>query len=96
MKTTDTLNSLMLLTDEPNEHLYINIANAIINYGESALPYLKKKLDETSDIFHIERLKILIDIIEQQCIINKLKSWSEKRDYDLLEPYFILSKYKFP
>ena len=96
MKTTDTLTSLMSLTDEPNEHLYINIANAIINYGETALPYLKDKLKETTDNLHVERLKNLIEVIERQLIVKRLKTWSEKREYDLLEPYFILSKYKFP
>ncbi len=96
MKTTDTLHSLLFLTDDPDEHLYVNIANAIVSYGETALPYLKKKLNETTEYFHIERLKNLINIIEQQYVINKIKSWQEKREYDLLEPYFILSKYKFP
>ena len=32
MKTTNTLKSLMFLTNEPDEHLYINIANAIFGY----------------------------------------------------------------
>mgnify|MGYP003427267281 len=82
MKTTDTLTSLMSLTDEPNEHLYINIANAIINYGETALPYLKDKLKETTDNLHVERLKNLIEVIERQLIVKRLKTWSEKREYD--------------
>lgn len=96
MKTTDTLSSLMFLADEPDERLYIDIANAIINYGEVALPYLKKKLDETTDNFLVERLNVLVEIIERQSVVDRLKMWSREREYDLLEPYFILSKYKFP
>lgn len=90
------LDALIFLTDEPDEHIYINIANAIVNYGENILPLLKKKLNETADVFHKERLENLIDIIEKQSLINKLNLWHEKREYDLLEPYFILSKYRFP
>ena len=60
MKTTNTLKSLMFLTNEPDEHLYINIANAIFDYGEKALPLLKEKLKETSDPFHRERLESLV------------------------------------
>ena len=102
MKTTNIpvsaqmLNSLIFLTDEPDEHLYINIAAAITNCGEEALPALKKKLDETTDQYHRERLESLVESIEQQSVINRLNSWKENREYDLLEPYFILSKYRFP
>lgn len=103
MKTTNatfhlpsSLKSLVYLADEPDEHLYINIANAILCYGEMALPLLKKKMDETADIFLRERLKNLIEDIEWKSVVNKLNQWKEKRQYDLLEPYFILSKYKFP
>ena len=33
MKTTNTLDSLVFLTNEPDEYLYLNIANAILEYG---------------------------------------------------------------
>ena len=90
------IKSLMFLVDEPDEHLYINIANAIVACGDAALPLLKEKLDQTTEPYVQERLKYLIDTIERQDVVNKLNSWHDKREYDLLEPYFILSKYKFP
>lgn len=96
MKTTNTLDSLMFLTNEPDEHLYVNIANAIFSYGEKALPLLKDKLNEDLDICHRERLEHLINAIEYQSVMNKLESWRQNREYDLLEPYFILSRYRFP
>lgn len=96
MKTTNTLSSLMVLTDEPDENLYISVVNAILAYGNEALPSLKEMLKNTLDSFHRERIESLIYNIEQQDIISKLNTWSEKREYDLLEPYFILSKYRFP
>ena len=107
MKTTDTsssppiqsskvLDSLIFLLDEPDEHLYINIANAIVAYGEQALPLLKEKMELTTDDCQRERLENLIDTINRQTVIKRLNSWSDKREHDLLEPYFILSKYKYP
>ena len=90
------IKSLIFLVDEPDEHLYINIANAIVACGDAALPLLKEKLDQTTEPYVQERLKYLIDTIERQDVVNKLNSWHDKREYDLLEPYFILSKYKFP
>ena len=103
MKTTSQsqcqsqkLESLLFLLDEPDEHLYINIANAIVSCGEVALPLLKNKLGQTTDSYLKERLESLIDVVERQCVVDKLNSWHDKREYDLLEPYFILSKYKFP
>lgn len=96
MKTTKTLDSLLFLTEEQDEHLFINIANAIISYGEKALPLLKEKLEKSDDVFIQQRIESLIDTIEHKNVINKLKSWREKREYDLLEPCFILGKYQFP
>ena len=103
MKTTSQsqcqsqkLESLLFLLDEPDEHLYINIANAIVSCGEVVLPLLKNKLGQTTDSYLKERLESLIDVVERQCVVDKLNSWHDKREYDLLEPYFILSKYKFP
>ncbi len=103
MKTTGlpipnqkTLDSLMFLIDEPDEHLYINIANAIVAYGEKVVPLLKNRLEQTTESYLKERLETLIYVIERQGLVNKLNSWCNKREYDLLEPYFILSKYKFP
>ena len=91
-----TLRSLIFLTDEPDEHLYINIADAILGYGADALPFLKKKIDEVEDSCHRRRLESLIYTIEREDVVGKLKLWKSKREYDLMEPYFILSKYRFP
>lgn len=90
------IKSLIFLLDEPDEHLYINIADAIVKCGEMALPFLREKLCEKIDITYRERLENIIDIIERHSVMDKLESWNERREYDLLEPYFILSRYKFP
>lgn len=96
MKTTDTLNSLMFLTDEPDEHLYNNVAEAIVSFGGKAIPLLKKKINDVCDLYHKRRLEYLIYIIERHDIMKKLKLWREKREHDLMEPYFILARHRFP
>lgn len=96
MKTTNTIDTLLFLTNEPDEYLYANIANAILSYGNQALPLLNEKLKLSTDPYQKERLKSLIYNIERQDIISKLNFWSEKREYDLLEPFFILSRKRFP
>ncbi len=96
MKTTNTLDSLVFLTNEPNEYLYLNIANAILEYGNEALPLLNEKLRYSTDLYHKERLKSLIHTIEHRDVISKLNFWSESREHDLLEPFFILSRNRFP
>lgn len=91
-----TLNALVFLTDEPDESSYSDIANAIISYGEKILPLLKIKLQNTVELYHRQRIEHLISAIEQQDIIYRLKTWRDKREYDLMEPYFILSRYFSP
>ena len=51
------IESLLFLTDEPDEHLYINIANAIVAYGRQTLPLLKEKLGQTTDSYLKERIE---------------------------------------
>ena len=96
MKTAKTLDALLFLTEEPDEHLFINIAEAIVSYGEKALPSLKERLEKSSDGLHHQRLETLIDIIERKNIIEKLKLWRNKREHDMMEPCFILAKHNFP
>ena len=96
MKTTKTLDALMSLTDEPDEHLFINIAEAIVSYGEQAMPSLQEKLEHTHDIILQHRLESMIDSIERNCLSQKLKMWRDKQVHDLMEPSFILAKDRFP
>lgn len=96
VKTTNTLDSLILLTDETDEDLYGYIADAIVSHGNDALPSLKKKLSMCKEAFQRERVESLIYLIEHNDVVNKLREWHGNRQYDLLEPYFILARYRFP
>lgn len=96
METTRTLNALMSLTDEPNEKLYCMIADKIVSCGEQILPLLKKNLVKAKDDFHYKRIENLIYSIEYQDVITKFKTWHSNRQHDLMEPYFILSRHRFP
>ena len=73
------IESLLFLTDEPDEHLYINIANAIVAYGEQVLPLLIEKRNKTADAFHRERLGHLINVIQRQNVVDQLNTWHDKR-----------------
>lgn len=86
----------MSLTDEPNENLYCIIADKILSCGGRILPLLKKNLVKAKDDFHYKRIENLIYNIEYQDVILKLKTWHSNRQHDLLEPYFILSRHRFP
>lgn len=90
------IESLVFLTDEPDEHLYINIADAIVSYGETILPSLRNKLNQNLTPYHRRRLESLVYVIERHEIIDKLKLWERKREQDLIEPCFILAKHRFP
>lgn len=96
MKTTNPLDALILLTDETDANLYKYIADAIISYGTEALPLLKKKISTSNDMYQQERIESLIYIIEHNDIVSKLRQWHDCRQYDLLEPYFILARHRFP
>lgn len=96
MKTTKTLDALILLTDETDANLYKYIADAIVSYGTEALPLLKKKISVTNDMYQQDRIESLIYTIEHNDVVNKLRQWHNCRQYDLLEPYFILARYRFP
>ena len=64
MKTTKTLDALILLTDETDINLYKYIADAIVSYGTDALPLLRKKISTSNDICQQERIESLIYVIE--------------------------------
>lgn len=96
MNTANTLNALINLTDEPDANLYEIIANAIISFSDEALPLLKENLGVVHDLYHRNRIESLIYTIEYQGVVEKIRQWRNKRSYDLAEPYFILSRHRFP
>lgn len=96
MNTANTLNALINLTDEPDANLYEIIANAIISFSDEALPLLKENLGVVHDLYHRNRIESLIYTIEYQSVVEKIRQWRNKRSYDLAEPYFILSRHRFP
>lgn len=96
MNTANTLNALINLTDEPDANLYEIIANAIISFSDEALPLLKENLGVVHDLYHRNRIESLIYAIEYQGVVEKIRQWRNKRSYDLAEPYFILSRHRFP
>lgn len=96
MNTANTLNALINLTDEPDANLYEIIANAIISFSDEALPLLKENLGVVHDLYHRDRIESLIYTIEYQSVVEKIRQWRNKRSYDLAEPYFILSRHRFP
>ncbi len=60
MTTIKTLNTLIKLTDEPDETLYNEIAKNIMNFGMTAIPLLKKYLGDNINDIQKERIESLI------------------------------------
>ena len=47
-------------------------------------------------MYQQDRIESLIYTIEHNDVVNKLRQWHNCRQYDLLEPYFILARHRFP
>lgn len=96
MTTINTLNSLIKLTDEPDETLYNEIARNIMNFGMAAIPLLKKHLGNNNNDIQKERIESLIYNIESHLFISKIQEWKNNGASSILEPYLLLGKHRFP
>ncbi len=96
MKEQDIAILLKLLEDSDTE-VITTVKNKLIEYGESAAPYLKKAYDACEEITIQHHIEDIILNIKKNKIKTDLKDWSlHSSGYNLLDGLFIISQFQYP
>ena len=92
---SNEVNALISLIEDPDETIYKQVSSELKNYGESIIPQLEQywELQDFGPLFQT-RLEELISTIQYEGVYNRLKTWKNSEDKDLLEGALIINKYQ--
>lgn len=96
MRPTE-LRSLISLIDDPDEGVYLQVKNRLMEIGDEAVPELENawEKDPYGDLFR-ERIEDLLQIIHVDGTTRRLIKWRDDGAESLLEGTLIVSRYRYP
>jgi len=90
------LNALISLLDEPNEEMFDQIRQKLMNYGNDAIPLLENAWDNSFDHLIQNRIEDIIHTIQLKELRVELSDWSQGNSFDLLRGFYLVTKYQYP
>jgi regulator of sirC expression with transglutaminase-like and TPR domain len=90
------LKALISMVDEPDETIYKVLRKQIINYKKDAYRELENAWVNTNDIFVANRLEELISEVNFIDVEEKIKSWLEKKDNDIITAMLSINQLEYP
>lgn len=90
------LNALISLLDEPSNPVFDKIKEKILFYGVDAIPFLEDAWDNSFDNNIQGRIEEIIHSIQLRNLKAELVNWKENNRLDLLEGFYLVSKYQYP
>jgi regulator of sirC expression with transglutaminase-like and TPR domain len=91
------IQALITLIDDPDETIYSQVHDRIIELGDSIVPELERawEIEDFGDLFR-NRIEDMLQTIHFATVTNRLKTWKEGGGQDLLEGTLIVSRYRYP
>jgi len=93
---TKELAALIQLLDEPDEKVYTTIRSRILAMGINTLPSLKEAEDNLLSSKEMGRIHEIINTIRVEDVFDHLKNWATNKSHDLLEAWFLISRFHSP
>ena len=90
------LNALISLLEDPDKEIFDSVKSRLVELGVEVLPELESAWESNYDSLIQERTENIINEIHFRDIVRSLKKWIQKKDKNLLEAWFIISKYQYP
>ena len=90
------LNALISLLEDPDKEVFDSVKSRLVELGIEVLPELENAWESNFDSLVQDRAEKIIHEIHFRDIVKSLKKWIQKIDKNLLEAWFIISKYQYP
>lgn len=87
------LDALVSLLDEPNEAMFNEIREKVLSYGSLAIPILEEAWVNTLGDDDSIRIENVIEEIKQEELILEFNNWVKKSNSNIIQGFFILTKY---
>lgn len=97
MKNAPSLNALIALMDDPDEHIFQHVRDQLLAAGKEAIPLLETSWEVCDyGLLFQSRIEALIHEIQFDWTKNQLANWYEQPTKDLLEGAIIIAQYQYP
>lgn len=91
------IRALITLIDDPDEGIYREVRQRIVQLGEDVVPVLERawEHDDLGDLFR-DRIEDILHTIHLEGTARRLRAWKAGGCEDLLEGALIVSRYRYP
>ncbi len=96
LENNSEIRALVSLLDEPDERIYLDIRNKLLDYGTDVLPILESTWENTFNEDVQERIESLMHSIQYVKVYDELKVWINNEEHNLLDAYIIVSRFQYP
>lgn len=97
MLSIQSVQALIQLIDDPDDHVYEHVHDQLKSFGSGAIPYLEESWEYmTYGLLFQNRVENLIHEIQVETIREAMTAWIQSEEKDLLEGALIVAKYQYP
>ena len=97
MLTSESIQALINLLDDPDEEIVSHVQNKIRSIGLSVIPFLESAWENQAiSQIHQVRIEQITHEIQFSSIKVELENWIKSKEFDLIEAWIILSKWHYP
>ncbi|MDW8272648.1 MAG: transglutaminase family protein [Chitinophagales bacterium] len=90
------LNAMVQLLDDNDPEVYNHIFQKLVSFGKNAIPALEEIWSQSQDAYIQQKLEEVIHSIYYEDLLLDFSKWAESENPDLLEGYFLVSRYYYP
>lgn len=91
------IKALINLLDDPDEQIYVQIRNKIMDMGPDVIPQLENVWEKESlGILFQSRIEELIHHIQFNQVKKDIRDWRVNHSDDLLKGMYLICKYQYP
>lgn len=90
------LEALVSLLDDDDRDILSHVEQKIISLGEPVIPILESAWEKSMDPVVQARIEDLVHILQYELLKDRLTTWYNQDDPDLLEGMWLLATYQYP
>lgn len=92
-----TIQALVRLIDDPDELIFQQVRQELMNMGTEVIPHLESSWEQDYyGLLFQDRIENVIHDIQFEEVKAQLKAWLHSADKDLLKGAVIIAKYQYP
>ena len=91
-----SLRAMILLLEDPDEHLFTEIRGQLLSMGNEVIPALENIWESTFNNTLQSRIEDIIQKIQFNSTSEELKLWAATGGIDLLQGTILIARYQYP